>query len=127
MPPYGDFEIIMLVRTPQDVGALLRERRQKAGLDQAELARRVGVSRQWLVEVERGKPRAEIGLVLRALNVLDIPLEVGTPRYATGVADSRDIDTAIDIDAIIEAARKPPEHAKAGRADQRHDDRRGRT
>lgn len=93
----------MLVRTPQDIGALLRERRQNAGLDQAELARRVGVSRQWLVEVERGKPRAEIGLVLRALNVLDIPLEVSVPRYAAGVADTPDID----IDAIVDAARKP--------------------
>lgn len=103
MSPYSDIEVMMLVRTPQDIGALLRERRQKAGLDQAELARRVGVSRQWLVEVERGKPRAEIGLVLRALNVLDIPLEVGTPRYATGVADT----PGIDIDAIVDAARKP--------------------
>ena len=93
----------MLVRTPQDIGALLRERRQKAGLDQAELARRIGVSRQWLIEVEGGKPRAEIGLVLRALNVLDIPLEIGTPHYAAGVADTPDID----IDAIIDAARKP--------------------
>lgn len=93
----------MLVRTPQDIGALLRDRRQKAGLDQAELARRIGVSRQWLVEVERGKPRAEVGLVLRALNVLDIPLEIGRPRHARGVANTPDID----IDAIIDAARKP--------------------
>lgn len=91
----------MLVRTPQDIGALLREQRQKAGLDQAELARRIGVSRQWLIEVERGKARAEIGLILRALNVLDIPLEVGAPSHVSGVADSADID----IDAIVDAAR----------------------
>ncbi|MEO8998144.1 MAG: helix-turn-helix domain-containing protein [Rhodanobacter sp.] len=92
----------MLIRTPQDIGVLLREHRQKIGLDQAELARRIGVSRQWLVEVERGKPRAEIGLVLRALNVLSIPLQVGSPTIR-GVADSPDID----IDAIVDAARKP--------------------
>lgn len=67
------------------------------------MARRIGVSRQWLVEVERGKPRAEIGWVLRALNVLGIPLQVGYPMYATGVADSPDID----VDAIVDAARKP--------------------
>jgi HTH-type transcriptional regulator/antitoxin HipB len=103
MSSYGDFEVIMLVRTPQDIGALLREHRQKAGLDQAELAKRVGVSRQWLVEVEGGKPRAEVGLVLRALNVLNIPLEVGTSRYVTGIADTPEID----IDAIVDAARKP--------------------
>ncbi len=81
----------------------MREQRQKAGLDQASLARRIGVSRQWVVEVEGGKPRAEIGLVLRALNALDAPLQVDlAPRYAA-VADSPDVD----IDYIIEQARKP--------------------
>lgn len=103
MSSYGDFEAIMFIRTPQDIGALLREHRQKAGLDQAELARRIGVSRQWVVEVERGKPRAEIGLVLRALNALDTPLQVGlTPSFG-GIADAPDID----IDAIVDSARLP--------------------
>ena len=32
------------------------------GLDQAELAEKAGTSRKWLIEVEQGKPRAEIGL-----------------------------------------------------------------
>lgn len=106
MSPYGDSEAIMFIRTPQDIGALLRESRRKAGLGQAELARRIGVSRQWVVEVERGKPRAEMGLVLRALNTLDNPLQTGiaTPSYGR-IADTPDID----IDAIIDAARKPPQ------------------
>ncbi|MDE1894354.1 MAG: helix-turn-helix transcriptional regulator, partial [Xanthomonadaceae bacterium] len=91
------------IRTPQDIGALLRESRKKAGLGQAELARRIGVSRQWVVEVERGKPRAEMGLVLRALNTLDNPLQTGLTAPYDGVADTPDID----IDAIVEAARQP--------------------
>ncbi|HUH54333.1 MAG TPA: helix-turn-helix domain-containing protein [Rhodanobacter sp.] len=95
----------MFIRTPQDIGALLRESRKKAGLGQAELARRIGVSRQWVVEVERGKPRAEMGLVLRALNTLDNPLQTGLAPHSYGrVADAPDID----IDAIIDAARQPP-------------------
>jgi HTH-type transcriptional regulator/antitoxin HipB len=56
----------MLLRAPIDIGCAIRDRRSKLGLDQQELARRVGVSRKWIVEVEKGKPRAEIGLVLRA-------------------------------------------------------------
>lgn len=92
----------MHIRTPKDIGAILRESRQKAGLDQAELARRVGVSRQWLVEVERGKPRAEVGLILRVFNALGMPLQSSSLMpYPTGVAD------APDIDAIIDAARRP--------------------
>ena len=54
----------MLVRTPRDLGLLIRERRKKLGLDQQELAKKVGVSRLWVIEIERGKPRAEIGLVI---------------------------------------------------------------
>lgn len=103
LSPYGDYEAIMFIRTPQDIGALLRESRKKAGLGQAELARRIGVSRQWVVEVERGKPRAEIGLVLRALNTLDNPLQTGLIPTYSGVADTPDID----IDAIVDAARQP--------------------
>ncbi|MGB5851062.1 MAG: helix-turn-helix domain-containing protein [Rhodanobacter sp.] len=99
-------EAIMFIRTPQDIGALLRESRKQAGLGQAELARRIGVSRQWVVEVERGKPRAEMGLVLRAFNTLGNPLQTGvSPPHHGRVAEATDID----IDAIIDAARKPPQ------------------
>ena len=62
----------MLARNATDIGLIMRERRRKLGLDQGELARRIKVSRQWIVEIEKGKPRAEIGLVLRALDALEI-------------------------------------------------------
>jgi len=69
---------------------------------QLELARRIGVSRLWVVEFERGKPRAEIGLVLRALTALDLRLDVAHERaLATPTAI-----VAPDIDAIVERARK---------------------
>jgi hypothetical protein len=41
----------MLIRTPSDLGALIRDRRMKLGLDQKSLAGKVGVSRQWIVAV----------------------------------------------------------------------------
>ena len=93
----------MQIRTPQDIGAIVRESRRQAGLDQAGLAHRAGVSRQWLVEVERGKPRAEVGLILRVFNALDLPLQSGYEPYAAGVAEA----PGPDIDAIVEAARQP--------------------
>jgi y4mF family transcriptional regulator len=64
----------MRIRTPIDLGAVIRDRRTKLGLDQKSLAAKVGVSRQWIVEVEKGKPRAEIGLVLRTVEALGITL-----------------------------------------------------
>lgn len=67
-----------MIRTPRDVGALIREERVKAGLDQTSLAQRAGVSRLWISEVEQGKPGASIGRILRTLTVLGIELQ---PRF----------------------------------------------
>lgn len=66
----------MLVRTAGDLGKLIRGRRRALGLGQKELADRVGVSRLWIIEFERGKPRAEVGLVLRTLNALGLELDI---------------------------------------------------
>jgi HTH-type transcriptional regulator/antitoxin HipB len=95
----------MRLRTPKDVGALIRQRRLDLGLSQLELAQRVGVSRQWIVDVERGKPRAELGLVLRALDALDAGLRASDGAHAERTPRSR--PAAADIDAIVRAARKP--------------------
>jgi HTH-type transcriptional regulator/antitoxin HipB len=87
-----------VIRTPADLGALIRDRRRGLDLDQAELASLVGVSRLWINQVERGKPGASIGLVLRTLMVLGIELSP-TPWNRTPAPA-----TIPDIDAIVEAA-----------------------
>ena len=66
----------MHIRTTLELGAFLRDLRAKRGIDQGTLARQVGVSRQWIVAIEKGKPRAPIGLVLRTLNTLGVSLDV---------------------------------------------------
>lgn len=100
MSPFVDIRSRMLIRTPADLGAAIRQRRRQLGLDQATLAERIGVSRQWIIAIEQGRSRAELGLVLRALDALDIRLDAG-------IAESRDRATApVDIDAIVDAARK---------------------
>ncbi len=93
----------MLIRTPADLGAVLRDRRKQLKLDQATLAKRIGVSRQWIIEVERGHPRAEFALVLRAVDVLGIQLDANTgpatePRRRSAVTP--------DIDQIVAKARQ---------------------
>lgn len=96
----------MLLRTPRDIGAIIRQRRRELGLDQATLARNVGVSRQWIIEVEAGKPRAELGLVLRTLDVLGVRLVDEASLPPTRARKGR-VAPAPDIDAIVSAARKP--------------------
>jgi HTH-type transcriptional regulator/antitoxin HipB len=94
----------MIIRTPAELGTLIRNTRQKLKLDQASLSKKIGVSRLWLIEIEHGKPRAEIGLVLRTLAALGITLTASTPDKKT--TPNADADT-IDIDKIIARARAP--------------------
>jgi HTH-type transcriptional regulator / antitoxin HipB len=90
----------MLTRTPADLGAVIRDRRKQLKLDQAGLAKKIGVSRQWLIELEHGHPRAELGLVLRVIDALGINLDADiaqakVPRPST-----------VDINAIVAKAKK---------------------
>lgn len=62
------------IKTPQDLGHAIRSRRKEIGWDQATLAKQIGATRQWVIDIEKGKPRAELELALRALNVLGLTL-----------------------------------------------------
>ena len=90
----------MRIRTATDLGAFIRERRTKLGVDQLELAKKAGTSRKWLVEVEQGKPGAEIGLILRTLKSLEISIDLeADPSVATpqpGKAKAPDINSVLD-------------------------------
>jgi HTH-type transcriptional regulator/antitoxin HipB len=95
----------MLLRTATDVGAVIRDRRRALGLDQKSLAQRVGVSRKWIIEVEKGKPRAALRLVLRTLDTLGIALRVDHPGRTRSQKPLP--GAAIDLDRIIESHRRP--------------------
>jgi len=66
----------MRVRTMVDLGALVRDCRERAGLTQVDLARRAGVSREWLVKVEAGRTPAEMPRVLDLLEELGMVMDV---------------------------------------------------
>ena len=92
----------MIIRTPAELGATLKDRRRRLHLGQQDLATKVGVSRRWVIEAEKGRPGTEIGLILRALSVLGITLRADeeAPALKKTAADAR------DIDAILAKARK---------------------
>lgn len=96
----------MLVRTPSDLGALIRERRVTLGLDQRSLAQKVGASRKWLIEVENGKPRAEIGLILRTLNVLGIELDASPGPRLRHRKSGKPNTKQINLDSILDSLKK---------------------
>jgi HTH-type transcriptional regulator / antitoxin HipB len=87
----------------RDLAATCRGRRLALRLTQAQLATRAKVGRPWLSEFERGKPTAELGLVLRLLDALELRLLVddGDEPSVRGQSEAR----PIDLDALLDEHR----------------------
>ena len=80
------------LRTAEQLGAAIRLKRKEKNLTQSELAKLLGAERKWVINLESGNSKAEIGLVLRALEALNLralltdsekPRTPGTPRDAS--------------------------------------------
>jgi HTH-type transcriptional regulator/antitoxin HipB len=98
----------VFIRRPTDIGDLVRATRQARGLNQQDLADRLGVSRWWVNEFEGGKPTARLDLVLRALNELQITLTAQTGDGPAEVAHtSLPPSSAINIDDIADRGLTP--------------------
>ena len=65
----------MQIRTPKELGALVRARRKELGWSQQRLADESGVKRLWIVHFESGKPTVQLGLVFRALRAVGLTLD----------------------------------------------------
>ncbi len=68
----------LAMRTPNAMalGGFVADLRRSLKIRQADLALRAGVSRQWVVAMEQGKPTLEVGLVLRTLETLGLEVAV---------------------------------------------------
>jgi len=64
------------VRTAAQIGAVVRRLRQDRNWSQRELAEIAGVSRVFVSQLENGKARAEMRLVLALLQALDASLVI---------------------------------------------------
>jgi HTH-type transcriptional regulator/antitoxin HipB len=95
----------MRMRTATDLGAFIRERRTKLGMDQVALAEKAGTSRKWLIEVEQGKPRAEIGLILRTLKTLGVSIDLQIDSLANATSNDK---ASADINNVLSSLKKRP-------------------
>ncbi|ACJ00476.1 helix-turn-helix domain-containing protein [Rhodospirillum centenum] len=98
----------MRVLTPKDLGTAIGRRRRALGLSQRALAEKAGVSRDWLIGLEQGRPRAELGLVLRTLAALDLALrlDAGAGEGDSAPDGAPPAAADIDLDAVLERARR---------------------
>jgi len=65
-----------------EIGASIKQTRKALKLRQSELASVAGIGTRTLSEIENGKETAQIGLVLRVLDLLAIDVEL-TPMTTT--------------------------------------------
>lgn len=97
MSAYVDRGVLMRIRSTKDLGDIVRGQRIAMGLSQKSLAARAGVSRPWLIQVERGKPTAEVGLILRLLHELGVRIDAA---YDTSTDEE-----GLDLDAFLRRLR----------------------
>jgi transcriptional regulator with XRE-family HTH domain len=71
---------------------LVKEERRSRGWTQAELAKRAGVSRDWMIGLEKAKPSVELALVLRTLKALELSL-TASPSSPAVSPSSRYLDS----------------------------------
>lgn len=84
--------------TLRTLAATIRGRRLELGLTQGEVAARAGVSRQWVSGLEGGKESAELGLVLRVVDALDLRLEL----RADDEPATTPVRPPVDLDALLD-------------------------
>ncbi|MFN7265545.1 MAG: helix-turn-helix transcriptional regulator [Phenylobacterium sp.] len=65
--------------TPADIGDIIRKTRKAASLRQDELAGAAGVGLRFIVDLEAGKPTAQIGKTIQVLNALGCSFEITPP------------------------------------------------
>lgn len=76
-------------QNPEQLGRAVRLKRQEKGLSQSALAAQLGVERKWVLRLEAGNPKAELGLVLKALDALDLRASLGDEKPASSGKDYR--------------------------------------
>ncbi len=66
--------------TPAEFGRIIRKHRLEQGLRQDQLAAAAGVGVRYLIELERGKPTAQLGKAFAVVSALGSQIDITPPR-----------------------------------------------
>lgn len=70
------------------VGLAIRMARVEQGLTQAQLASKLGVSRQWLIDIERGRGNPSYETLFRIAEKMGFAIEINQSKDSGGEADA---------------------------------------
>jgi transcriptional regulator with XRE-family HTH domain len=84
------------ITTGRQLGAAIHDARTRAGMTQAALALRAGVSRKWLIGLEQGaRTGAELGKVLDVLRALNLSIQLfEEPEKTVATRAQSDVEVA---------------------------------
>lgn len=97
----------MKVRTPADIGSLVRGVRRNRGWSQQKLAAKARVTERWLREAEQGKDGLKLGLVLRVLDALDVAIDASVPGISSKHTAKNEAQDYPDLDELVDSHRGP--------------------
>lgn len=92
------------LRNPEQLGRLIRLRRLEKGLSQVALAALLGVERKWVIHLESGNSKAELGLILRALDALNLQASLSDKRSSPAKGGS---SKSSRLDEVFNQLRRP--------------------
>jgi HTH-type transcriptional regulator / antitoxin HipB len=98
---YGDMEVRVEIRSPADLGSTVRGRRTELRLTQADVAEAAGVSRAWLIDLEKGKPTVELSRVLGVLDALGLTVDLRPADSTSPDSPSALTEAAVDLDVLL--------------------------
>ena len=74
------------------VGNVLRRERLKQRLTQKDIGGKIGKSKQWVSEFERGNIRLNIDVAVELARVLGLTADIFLPRKSKNIASTSDAD-----------------------------------
>lgn len=86
----------MNIVSVKDLAVCIKQARRNRGWTQAQLAEQAGVSRDWIIGLESAKPSVELGLVLRTMKALQIPLTIDPPQKRGGSSSGINLDDVLN-------------------------------
>lgn len=95
----------MIVRTLRELGGLVRQARENAGLTQSELAGKLNTRRQQIIYLERGEGQISTAFLLDVLKALGLGFEINegaTSRPAVAPKRGGSKAAAYSIDDIAD-------------------------
>lgn len=93
------------MRSRRELASIIEQHRRELGMSQAELASRVGVSRQWVISMEAAEGNPSLTNLIAVLDALDLEIEVNQVSKASRASQATStgplLNDVPDLDQLV--------------------------